>query len=101
MPGFDGTGPLGQGPFTGCGRGFCIMTVDNANTPIKGFMGSQNYPINMSYRNPQVSNNYMKSLYQYYPYQVNPIGYKERPENFFRRRSSTGVNRRGRRFWFF
>ncbi len=23
MPGFDGTGPLGQGPMTGWGRGFC------------------------------------------------------------------------------
>ena len=23
MPGFDGTGPLGQGPRTGGGRGFC------------------------------------------------------------------------------
>jgi hypothetical protein len=25
MPGFDGTGPLGQGPMTGGGRGFCAM----------------------------------------------------------------------------
>jgi hypothetical protein len=24
MPGFDGTGPLGQGPRTGGGRGFCL-----------------------------------------------------------------------------
>ncbi len=24
MPGFDGTGPLGRGPLTGWGRGFCI-----------------------------------------------------------------------------
>ena len=24
MPGFDGTGPRGQGPFTGGGRGFCV-----------------------------------------------------------------------------
>lgn len=23
MPGFDGTGPLGMGPMTGGGRGFC------------------------------------------------------------------------------
>jgi hypothetical protein len=27
MPGFDGTGPLGQGPFTGRGRGFCVMKL--------------------------------------------------------------------------
>jgi len=25
MPGFDGTGPSGQGPMTGGGRGFCAM----------------------------------------------------------------------------
>ena len=25
MPGFDGTGPLGQGPMTGRGRGFCVL----------------------------------------------------------------------------
>ena len=25
MPRFDGTGPLGQGPMTGGGRGFCAM----------------------------------------------------------------------------
>jgi hypothetical protein len=25
MPGFDGTGPLGQGLMTGGGRGFCAM----------------------------------------------------------------------------
>ena len=25
MPGFDGTGPMGQGPMTGGGRGFCAV----------------------------------------------------------------------------
>jgi len=25
MPGFDGTGPAGQGPMTGGGRGFCVQ----------------------------------------------------------------------------
>lgn len=24
MPGFDGTGPRGEGPFTGGGRGYCV-----------------------------------------------------------------------------
>jgi hypothetical protein len=27
MPGFDGTGPIGLGPLTGGGRGFCIMPL--------------------------------------------------------------------------
>jgi len=29
MPGFNGTGPIGQGSFTGRGRGYCIMPLDN------------------------------------------------------------------------
>ena len=27
MPGLNGTGPRGQGPFTGRGRGYCIEPV--------------------------------------------------------------------------
>jgi len=27
MPGFDGTGPLGQGPMTGRGQGFCFFDI--------------------------------------------------------------------------
>lgn len=27
MPGFDGTGPLGRGPMTGRGRGYCVMPI--------------------------------------------------------------------------
>ncbi len=28
MPGFDGTGPFGSGPFTGRGRGDCVVQQD-------------------------------------------------------------------------
>ncbi len=28
MPGFDGTGPFGSGPFTGRGRGDCVVQED-------------------------------------------------------------------------
>jgi hypothetical protein len=28
MPGFDGSGPVKEGPMTGWGRGFCIKVVD-------------------------------------------------------------------------
>ncbi len=41
MPGFDGTGPLGQGPFTGGGRGFCVVPA--------GYAGVQGYPVNYGY----------------------------------------------------
>lgn len=27
MPGFDGTGPMGQGAMTGGGRGYCVLPV--------------------------------------------------------------------------
>ena len=27
MPNFDGTGPGGKGPMTGCGRGYCILPI--------------------------------------------------------------------------
>jgi hypothetical protein len=30
MPGFDGTGPLGLGPMTGRGMGYCVMPLSQA-----------------------------------------------------------------------
>ncbi len=33
MPGFDGTGPRGEGPMTGWGRGYCVRPV---NQPAAG-----------------------------------------------------------------
>jgi len=30
MPGFDGTGPMGMGPMTGGGRGFCAVPLRSA-----------------------------------------------------------------------
>nr|AEI30576.1 hypothetical protein LDC_03542 [uncultured microorganism] len=33
MPGFDGTGPQGQGPMTGGGRGYCAMPL-SGNMPV-------------------------------------------------------------------
>jgi len=27
MPNFDGTGPRGKGPMTGCGRGYCVLPI--------------------------------------------------------------------------
>ena len=34
MPGFDGTGPLGQGPFTGRGMGFCALKLSDIKDPV-------------------------------------------------------------------
>jgi hypothetical protein len=37
MPGFDGTGPAGRGPFTGRGEGYCAVPLDRAGArPVVG-----------------------------------------------------------------
>jgi hypothetical protein len=42
MPGFDGTGPKGQGSMTGGGRGYCVMPVDGAKRQsIRGIPGAR------------------------------------------------------------
>ena len=34
MPGYDGTGPLGEGPMTGRGRGYCVVELpENGKLP--------------------------------------------------------------------
>jgi len=46
MPGLDGTGPLGQGPMTGHGRGFCVLTSSEENlSQVKDFAGLQSVPV--------------------------------------------------------
>jgi len=46
MPGFDGTGPLGQGPMTGRGLGFCVLATSEENpNEIQGFVGIGGKPI--------------------------------------------------------
>ncbi|MDD5495696.1 MAG: DUF5320 family protein [Candidatus Omnitrophica bacterium] len=41
MPGFDGTGPMGMGPMTGGGRGFCVAPAAGIRprTFGRGFFG--------------------------------------------------------------
>lgn len=36
MPGFDGAGPMGMGPMTGGGRGFCAVPMSDWNGPFGG-----------------------------------------------------------------
>jgi len=52
MPGFDGTGPSGQGPMTGRGQGFCALTVSEENPgEVKGFAGLQSVPVSHKVEN--------------------------------------------------
>ena len=52
MPGFDGTGPLGQGPMTGRGMGFCVLQ-ESKDSPgqAAGLAGLQGTPISNSNTN--------------------------------------------------
>ena len=36
MPGFDGTGPMGMGPMTGGGMGFCAVPARDRKRPFGG-----------------------------------------------------------------
>ena len=55
MPGFDGTGPLGQGPMTGRGRGFCLLKESkNKPSQVKGLAGIQGLPVNLNNNNIKV-----------------------------------------------
>ncbi|MFA6358053.1 MAG: DUF5320 domain-containing protein [Candidatus Omnitrophota bacterium] len=43
MPGFDGTGPKGQGAMTGGGKGYCVVNVSSGGVRPsvgRGFFGS-------------------------------------------------------------
>jgi len=52
MPGFDGTGPLGQGPMTGRGQGFCVLKVSDENPgEVRGFAGLQSVPVGRKVEN--------------------------------------------------
>ncbi len=48
MPGFDGTGPMGMGPMTGGGRGFCAVRLQ----PILPVYGSRYMPMPYYRMNP-------------------------------------------------
>ena len=40
MPNFDGNGPSGKGPMTGCGRGYCILPITTPEQEL-GFLGNR------------------------------------------------------------
>ena len=53
MPGFDGTGPLGQGPMTGRGMGFCVLRASKDRpSQAVGLAGLQGTPIYNINANP-------------------------------------------------
>jgi hypothetical protein len=46
MPGFDGTGPKGEGPFSGRGEGYCAVKLpDEPGQPVEGYVGQEGHPV--------------------------------------------------------
>ncbi|MCD6310783.1 MAG: DUF5320 domain-containing protein [Candidatus Eremiobacteraeota bacterium] len=50
MPGFDGTGPMGMGPMTGRGMGFCAVAVPGIASGLPyGYAGIAGRPLGLYY----------------------------------------------------
>lgn len=52
MPAFDGTGPRGQGPMSGCGEGYCAVRLPNPGSrqvPF-GYAGHAGVPVRLGLR---------------------------------------------------
>ncbi|MFA5015478.1 MAG: DUF5320 domain-containing protein [Actinomycetota bacterium] len=107
MPGFDGTGPLGQGPLTGGGRGYCIAPISSdknvttGNAGLQGYSLSSDYPYGFNYRRSANSlyNNsyYMQSGIPIFPprrWNYTGRGYGR----FSRINYGRGIRGRGRKF---
>jgi hypothetical protein len=47
MPGFDGTGPRGQGPMTGRGEGYCALELPDSGQVARGYAGLRGTPVRL------------------------------------------------------
>lgn len=48
MPGYDGTGPCGEGPMTGRGDGYCMLEIPvDPHLPRTGFAGLRGQPVEL------------------------------------------------------
>ena len=47
MPGFNGTGPRGQGPMTGRGEGHCALVLPESGQAPYGYAGLQGTPVRL------------------------------------------------------
>ena len=45
MPRGDGTGPLGRGPMTGRGMGYCVVKLPEDDEPPRGYAGAAGRPV--------------------------------------------------------
>ena len=90
MPGFDGTGPQGQGPMTGRGEGYCAVRIPDCGEPSYGYAGLQGTPVRLGTRALRPA-----ARARFIPW-LNPAMWSGRA---FRRGRGRGASRgRGRRF---
>jgi hypothetical protein len=57
MPGYDGTGPRGQGPMSGRGEGYCALVLpspEEGSVPY-GYAGLQGAPVRLKAPAPRLS----------------------------------------------
>ena len=91
MPGFDGTGPLGEGPMTGQGKGYCMLKTDNESPDIvEGYIGLQG--------TPYISDRVTDRAFPYHPAYSVPGYIHAVTDNRFRM-PNYPVHGRGRRFF--
>jgi len=57
MPRFDGTGPQGEGPFTGHADGYCAIRLPEpgSNQPAIGFAGLAGRPVRLRRGSPEAA----------------------------------------------
>jgi hypothetical protein len=84
MPGFDGTGPRGQGPMTGRGEGYCALELSDSGQVSQGYAGLRGTPVRLVGPAAQPTR----------PFYPAPVWGYRRPLGFGRPRPGIG-----RRFW--
>jgi hypothetical protein len=90
MPGFDGTGPQGQGPMTGRGEGYCAVRLPESGQAPSGYAGLRGSPVRLGV--PPARPAFMGRFARW----LRPV---TRPGRAFGRGHGRGAGRgRGRRF---
>lgn len=65
MPGFDGTGPYGEGNMTGRGRGYCLVPLDELNKEdpsLRRFLWGRGYRSRRGFSRGVVLRQHLRSL---------------------------------------
>jgi len=61
MPNFDGTGPVGEGPMTGCGRGYCVLPISTTEQEL-GLLRTQAKILQLQLKQIRIRINGVKTI---------------------------------------